>query len=549
MKQADSTRFGATRLAATTTITDRSRAHTEMDSTLSAYELQRLDNIARNKEVLTSLGLQAVVTPAAPKRSKPKAARPPTAPSRKSGRLASVPAPSVYVDSERSNGMVMLGGADAAEVAATSARGDLVAAAETAPTDEDPAPDAEEQLFPSEAKARALAASLILTQLTRSLTCHPHPHLHPHLTLTFTQVYAELRAEKNSIARELETAAYHVAQNRALMSMARAVPASLEELLGCWGWGEAKVAAHGARLLAVLRPHTAALLDAKARRARRASDDDEDADATDTDDAGDAEGEDAPLSLRRGRSAGAEASRASRVASVGGAKEDAPLSLRRERAAAAADARAAAAAATVAAVAAGQEREVIEIDSDEEEAEARAVGAVAGAKRRRAGGATEARPRRRPVATGAASTADAAGAAERGGGWRDAAGEALASEAWRAQRRVAAASHPACAWAARRRRCARVHGCEACARYVGDGRPWSYAPLSQRMLDLLASPGAYGSHAAAHAAGWRWNASPNHGQSSHAHQWWPPQAAVEAMAGAKLPLGTCKALALIDELF
>ena len=362
-------------------------------------------------------------------------------------------------------------------------------------------------------------------------------------------MYAELRAEKNSIARELETAAYHVAQNRALMSMARAVPVSLEELLDCWGWGEAKVAAHGARLLAVLRPHAATLLDAKARRARRASDDDEDADATDDDDDDDAEGEDASLSLRRGRSAGAEASRASRVASVGGAKEDAPLSLRRERAAAAADARAAAAAATVAAVAAGQEREVIEIDSDEEEAEARAVGAVAGAKRRRAGGATEARPRRRPVATGAASTADAAGAAERGGGWRDAAGEALASEAWRAQRRVAAASHPACAWAARRRRCARVHGCEACARYVGDGRPWSYAPLSQRMLDLLASPGAYGSHAAAHAAGWRWNASPNHGQSSHAHQWWPPQAAVEAMAGAKLPLGTCKALALIDELF
>ena len=141
-----------------------------MDSTLSAYELQRLDNIARNKEVLTSLGLQAVITPAAPKRTKPKAARPPTAPSRKSGRLASVPAPSVYVDSERSNGMVMLGGADAAEVAATSARSDLVAAAE-APTDEDPAPDAEEQLFPSEAKARALAASLFLTQLTCSLTC------------------------------------------------------------------------------------------------------------------------------------------------------------------------------------------------------------------------------------------------------------------------------------------------------------------------------------------------------------------------------------------
>ena len=201
---------------------------------------------------------------------------------------------------------------------------------------------------------------------------------------------------------------------------------------------------------------------------------------------------------------------------------------------------------------------MIELDSDEEEAEARAVGAAVGAKRRRGGDATEARSsRRRPATTGAAGTGDASGTAERDGGWRDggwrdAAGEALASEAWRAQRRVAAASHPACAWAARRRRCARVHGCDACARYVADGRPWSYAPLSQRMLDLLASPAAYGSHAAAHAAGWRWNASPNHGQGSHTHQWWPPQAAVEAGAAAamaKLPLGTCKALALIDELF
>ena len=84
-----------------------------------------------------------------------------------------------------------------------------------------------------------------------------------------------------------------VEQNRALMSMARAVPASLEQLLGCWGWGEAKVAAHGARLLAVLRPHAAALLDAKARRARRASDADADADDADADaDADDADADD-----------------------------------------------------------------------------------------------------------------------------------------------------------------------------------------------------------------------------------------------------------------
>ena len=93
---------------------------------------------------------------------------------------------------------------------------------------------------------------------------------------------------------------------------------------------------------------------------------------------------------------------------------------------------------------AAEAREVIELDSDEEEAVPRAAGAVVGAKRRRGGDATEARPRRRPAATGAAGTAGttgaadatgaagAAGAAERGGSWRDAAGEELASEAWRA---------------------------------------------------------------------------------------------------------------------
>lgn len=151
-----------------------------MNSTLSVYELQRLENIARNKEVLTSLGLAQAAPIPAPKRSKPKVARPPTAPSRKSGRLMSVPAPSVYVDSERSNGMVMLGGADAAEVAATSAHSELVAATGE-PTDEDPAPDAEDQLFPSEAKARALATSLILTQLACSLACKLTSPSPPHL--------------------------------------------------------------------------------------------------------------------------------------------------------------------------------------------------------------------------------------------------------------------------------------------------------------------------------------------------------------------------------
>ena len=97
---------------------------------------------------------------------------------------------------------------------------------------------------------------------------HPNPNPNPN-----PYPYPNLDPNPNQ-------AAYHVAQNRALMSMARAVPGSREELLGCWGWGEAKVAAHGARLLAVLRPHAAALLDAKARRASAAAADaDADADA------------------------------------------------------------------------------------------------------------------------------------------------------------------------------------------------------------------------------------------------------------------------------
>ena len=72
--------------------------------------------------------------------------------------------------------------------------------------------------------------------------------------------------------------------------------------------------------------------------------------------------------------------------------------------------------------------------------------------------------------------------------------------------------------------------------------------MSQRLLDVLRSPGAYGSAAAAHAAGWRWHAAPNHGSNSHAHRWWPPQAAVDAVLGpgAKLPIGTYKALEVLE---
>jgi ribosomal protein L37AE/L43A len=132
--------------------------------------------------------------------------------------------------------------------------------------------------------------------------------------------------------------------------------------------------------------------------------------------------------------------------------------------------------------------------------------------------------------------------------WQEDEGIELAADAWKQQRH--ALQLPCCDWAGRRRYCADVNSCEACARYVAGGKQFSYAPMSQRLLDVLASAGAYGSHREAHAAGWRWNASPNHGQSSHAHQWWPPQKAVqEHLAGVKLPLGTYKAFDVVNAMF
>lgn len=71
--------------------------------------------------------------------------------------------------------------------------------------------------------------------------------------------------------------------------------------------------------------------------------------------------------------------------------------------------------------------------------------------------------------------------------------------------------------------------------------------MSQRVLDILSSRGAYRSHEAAHAAGWHWNARPNKGQSSHTQEWWPPQEVVPD--GVKLPLWTMAVLNLIDEIF
>ena len=59
---------------------------------LSLYEIERLQNIKRNHDVLASLGLEKLQpkAPAPAKRSKPKMARPPAAPTRSSGRIAAL---------------------------------------------------------------------------------------------------------------------------------------------------------------------------------------------------------------------------------------------------------------------------------------------------------------------------------------------------------------------------------------------------------------------------------------------------------------------------
>ena len=137
-----------------------------------------------------------------------------------------------------------------------------------------------------------------------------------------------------------------------------------------------------------------------------------------------------------------------------------------------------------------------------------------------------------------------------GGAWREDAGASLASRQWS----EGAEEHgwPSTDWALRRHWCATANGCAACAGFVADGEAFKWAVMSQKVLDVLSSSGAYGSHAAAHAAGWRWLATPNgpHPQRSHCHQWWPPQAVIDDyLEGAKLPLGTYAAMGVLERMF
>ena len=598
-------------------------------TSLSAYELERLENMKRNAAVLAALGLADSAAPLIPpKRSAKLSAvkrqlqpRELKVPSRKSSRISALPAPAVYVDTELANGKVTLGGKDAA-VAVAQAKSDNGHEVQPSQDDDDPSPASEDDLFDGE---REVCCGVCRT-IEPKKVAFTHAQLVLDALHLFRQVFELLRVEKNRIARQVDTAAYHVAQNRALMAMVRCAPASTSELLECWGWGEAKVERYGEPLLGVLRPHLESLV--AARRARRAARDaaaDEVLSADDDDDDSGGGG--------GGPGGSAATTRWTRKNRSASDAWDAALDAMQLKGK---DIRPAAVEAAEAAEAAGRPDERAPVPSSVEDLlphELPAYEALLHWKRTRAKELGYNDPciichnrtlcelvRRRPStlaqlprvwgvgpkrvalhgqlmldaldpfreqlrsalgsrhvppvsanaaagtaggAGGAAEAADAArtkpersGAPAAAGGWRRSkarrtwhadAGEQLASEAWREQRDAL----PSGPWSERRRVCAEEGGCEACARYVADGQQFSYAPMSQRVLDVLASPGAYGSHLAAHEAGWRWHASPNHGQSSHAHQWWPPQAAVEVHMGdgAKLPIGTYKALAVLDAMF
>eukprot|EP00592_Proboscia_alata_P016527 CAMPEP_0194395472 /NCGR_PEP_ID=MMETSP0174-20130528/124443_1 /TAXON_ID=216777 /ORGANISM="Proboscia alata, Strain PI-D3" /LENGTH=646 /DNA_ID=CAMNT_0039191415 /DNA_START=903 /DNA_END=2843 /DNA_ORIENTATION=- len=640
----------------------------------NAYELERLSKIRRNQAVLVSLGLEKHSL--APKKrtndtQSRKIKRPPQTPTRKSRRIASIPASSVYIDSELANGTLTLGGADAVAF-------DSVDLPVSRASDEDPAPDEEDLLFPDEkdvyellreeknviarelecpayhvAQNRALMAmarcvpttpaelracwgwgdakvsaygdrllavlkifveSLLKHRADRKAYAEPPAEPSPTVVdevpapddedlapddedLLFPdekRVYELLNNEKQAIGRELKCPAYHVAKNKALMAMARRTPTTRDELLTCWGWGPSRVAHHGDRLLAVLAPFAELLQKLRAERKaatksnpvilstlapvvtpikEESADDFEVATATrrrpnevakkqwekrvphtcnqyhdDDKSFGPLPLEpsdlqpfelpafDAMLAWKRARAKEMGYSdpcvichnrtlcelvrrlpqnlhRLAAVWGIGGPGTKRNDMHGRLMLAALHPFRADLLAARP--------------PTDKEETPVK----------------TEMTPRRkRPRPHTSRNTQ---GSSSNASVWDEEAGEELASKAWRDQRE--ALRLPSCDWAGRRERCALVNGCEACGRYVAIEQPFRYAALSQRVLSILASPGAYGSHAAAHAAGWRWNARPNHRQGSHAHEWWPPEATIAE--GTKLPLGTVAAFDVIDGLF
>lgn len=209
---------------------------------LSAYELERLENIRRNHEHLARLGLADGMVPAAPPAPSAKGKRkasPAAGPSRRSSRLKDMPAPNVYIehDPDEDEGRrrrkaqrrpLVLGGRDAAAASAS---------------EEEEDPDA----LPVEREE-----GLRLTPLER-------------------RVYSALREIRNAKARSIQRSMFVVCNNRTMVDMCKRVPSSPKELRQCHGMGEVKVEKYGALLLEALAPFADALREEHAAAAAAAA--------------------------------------------------------------------------------------------------------------------------------------------------------------------------------------------------------------------------------------------------------------------------------------
>lgn len=216
---------------------------------LSAYELERLENMKRNEQHLKSLGLapgdgivpsRLETTAQAPKRKRATTKPEPQEPQRRSSRVRSVAAPNVYVEDEKDEGVrrgsrpVTLGGSDAKAVIA-----------EADQEDEDALPIEPEQLTPFE-----------------------------------QEVYEAIRLVRNAKAKSMERSMFIVCGNRTMVEMCRLVPSTKDELLELHGMGELKVQRYGDLLLEALQPHAerlhaehAAMEEARAARVAEAAPD------------------------------------------------------------------------------------------------------------------------------------------------------------------------------------------------------------------------------------------------------------------------------------
>ena len=206
------------------------RVFCDMSASLSAYELERLDNIRENNLKLLDLGLSAPppwnAAPLAKKRpTKPKPVlQEPIEPQRRSSRIRSAPAPEVYVEDEidaedrrkrrkRPGPALSLGGADAESVKAELANDPAV-------RDPDGIPIEPEELTPTE-----------------------------------REVYEAIREIRNAKAKSMARSMFIVCGNRTMVEMCRLLPTSKAELLELHGMGELKVQRYGELLLDALRPH------------------------------------------------------------------------------------------------------------------------------------------------------------------------------------------------------------------------------------------------------------------------------------------------------